>query len=147
AKPEKNQRSWACDGRAEQKNPRVNSPNTIHLTYQKLGGQFVPTELVEKNQIGKRPAERLDVCVGAGSFENGLAVGVLGYDDPYIFRSSSQNIVQVFELCTVFYESVEGKCIRGLQWKKAKSLKVIAKVLGAKRIKRIERNCHLRAKC
>ena len=72
---------------------------------------------------------------------------MLGDDDRGIFRSGSQNIIQVFELCAVPHQPIEGKFVRDLQRKKTDSIKATAKVIGSKWIKRAKGSCHLRAKC
>src|SRR5260370_7374246 len=72
---------------------------------------------------------------------------MLGNDDPDIPGSSSQNVIQIFELCTVVCHPVEGKFVRDLQRKKAKPIKATAKVMATKWIKRAEGSCHSRTKC
>src|SRR5260221_14635629 len=72
---------------------------------------------------------------------------MLGNDDPDIPGSSSQNVIQIFELRTVVCHPVEGKFVRDLQRKKAKPIKATAKVMATKWIKRAEGSCHSRTKC
>src|SRR5262245_50970778 len=72
---------------------------------------------------------------------------MLGDDDPDMFRSGSQDIIQVLELCAVLYQSIKGELVRDLQRKKANSINSTAKIVRAEWIDRIECGCHLRTKC
>jgi hypothetical protein len=104
-------------------------------------------EFVEKDDVGKRPAERVYVRAVTGSSQNRITVGMLGHDDRDIFRGRSQDVIQVFELRAVADQPVKGKLVRDLQWKQAKPVEPTTQGLGPEWIQRLEGGRHPRAKC
>src|SRR5262245_22795585 len=96
--------------------------------------------------FGNVPPSASRFEMGPDRLRMGSPLGCSVTEDSDIGGSSSQDVIQIFELGTVVDHSVEAKFVRDLQRKKAKPIKAAAKVTATKRIKSAEGSRHLRTK-
>src|SRR5258705_2785489 len=87
-------RGWRAEKTVEQQrlitDARRDAPDAVDPRHQELRRRQALPEFVEKDDVRKRPAERVYVRAVTGSSQNRIAVGVLGHDDCDIFRAAAK---------------------------------------------------------